>query len=143
MSLPSTQQFQLEYNKIPLGVIRAHRVPAVVNSPRIPELFRIDFRASDRNLRDSLSDAVVRYLNGSSRRMRQEFLGTEDRVTTNSAALIDHLNKGVLFLSEPRKDRPVRIRYIPRAAQAENPYVAPFYRFDSYLLQLGTVSSIA
>jgi hypothetical protein len=140
---PVVQQFQLAHRGVPIGAIQARMVrtpPA--NSPKIPELYRIKFRESDRYIRESLADAVVRYLNGSSRQTREELLGTSDKVTTSSQAVVDHLDKAVLFLLDPKVSRPVRVRYIPTAAATNSPYTAPSYKLDGYLPHLGIVSSI-
>lgn len=147
MSFPSVQsanqKFHLEYRDMPIGVIHARRVRTPqVHSPKIPELFRIDIQATGRDLRECFTDAVVRYMNGSSRQLREDLLFTREKVAADSVEIVSHLNAGVLFLYNPTVGRPVRIHYIPEAAITNRPYSAPPRRLDSFLPKLGIISSI-
>ena len=140
-SKPVTQQFCLEYHGKTLGTVHAHKVrnPSV-NSVRDPDLYRISYHDCDRGLRESLADAVARWLNGNSRRFRQQLLGSEEQVTASSQALKHHLETNVLFLSNPQIDEPVRITYIPRGTAY--PYASRRYSLTGFISKLGIISSI-
>lgn len=139
---PVNQSFQLEYRGMPIGILKAHKVP----NPQLygrptSDLYKIDYLASDRSLQDYLAEAVARWLNGTSRRTRAELLGSEAQTTPGSPALREHLAKGVLFLRGPQENWPAKVCYVPR--DTKYPYQAPGrYDLAGFLSKLGVISSI-